>query len=150
MIQHHLRAQLTSFYCGPAVLQIVLGAHGINRSQYTLAKEANTSSDVGTATKDLVKVLRDYELLVTVKENCTLSDLREALIQGKHIIVCFTERHNNEGHYAVVHAVGDNTVEFLDPSDAEQKESIMDAQEFVERWKDPLYTRSHRFAAIVG
>lgn len=52
--------QENNYYCGPAVLQMVLQFHGISISQSQLAQELNTSSKTGTEYVDMAKVVNKY------------------------------------------------------------------------------------------
>ena len=52
--------QENSYYCGPAVVQMLLGYKGFNLSQGDLAKKLNTHSITGTEYDDTAVVLNDY------------------------------------------------------------------------------------------
>ena len=52
--------QVNSYFCGPAVITMVLRAYGIRTTQKEVAKLAHTTEAVGTSTKGLVSALEHY------------------------------------------------------------------------------------------
>lgn len=52
--------QENGYYCGPAILQMILSYHGINSAQSDLARQLNTSSITGTEYADMARVLNTY------------------------------------------------------------------------------------------
>ena len=158
MPRKHFRRQRTNYYCGPAVLQMVLAFFGIRKTQRELARLAKTDkesgraygAETGTSIKNMVATLRKLGLKVEANNYCTLTDIKLALRQNKVPIVCFTERRLNWGHYAIVMGFRGTYIELLDPAEPRGDGGPMTITEFKHRWKDPLFTKTTRWAAFVG
>jgi len=147
-VYKHFKRQRTNYYCGPAVLQIVASALGTRITQDEAAKLAHTNKKSGTSISNLVRVLNKFGT-VDAAEHRTVADIKKALAQGRVIIVCFTERHFNWGHYALVVEFKGKNIKLLDPAEKSGTGEPMTVKEFESRWKDPLYTKSVRWAAFV-
>ena len=144
----HMR-QRTDYYCGPAVIQMALRLRRIRITQKEAARLARTNKKVGTRPQSLVAVLRSYGLRVRGGNNRTLAEVRAALKRGEAVIVCYTERHWGWGHYSLVRSADLARVELIDPAES-ARVSAMTTMEFRRRWKDPLFTKTVRWAAFVG
>jgi ABC-type bacteriocin/lantibiotic exporter with double-glycine peptidase domain len=142
-------SQKNDYYCGPATLQMTLGAFGITSSQDALAKAAKTNKKVGTSAINLVRVLRAHKLRVRAGNKQTLARIKAALAGGEVVIICYTEPILEWGHYAVVRKVTDTRIHLLD-SDARTGKTSLLIEEFKRRWKDPLFTKTVRWAAFVS
>src|SRR3989344_9346488 len=94
--------QDNAYFCGPAVIQMVLASFGIKRSQAQLAKKARTNDETGTTTRALIRTLRAEGLLVSGSDHSTTDQPRRALTAGRVVIVCFMDPDDEVGHYAVV------------------------------------------------
>jgi len=128
---------------------MVFGAHGMKISQNEAARRARTNRDRGTTTRELVKVLRGAGFNVRAGERQNLKTVERALDKGAMVIVCYTEPVMEWGHYSIVREISDGKVRLMDP-DARTGKTSMLVDEFRSRWKDPLFTRTVRWAAIVG
>lgn len=123
---------------------------GIKVSQERLAREIGREKIFrrGTRIKELLAMFRKYGFQVQARNNHTLSNLQTALRAGKIVVVCFTEPVWEWGHYSLVRKIGKKKVFFIDPDVAEGKRSLS-IEEFKRRWRDPLHTKTVRWAAIV-
>jgi len=141
--------QINNHFCGPAVVVTVLRAFGMYSTQRAIARLARTNKKIGTSTKNLVSVLRSFGLKVEVRNGYSIQDLRDALKKGYAIIVCYTEPHQEEGHYGIVAGFKGKNILIYAPDERGYDPISMRIDEFESRWKDPLFTRSNRWAAIV-
>ena len=143
--------QITKDTCGPAALQMALAAHGMRVSQRLLTKQAKTPThqNFGTTTKNMMLVLKQYKILATAKNRNGLKDIIKALGERKIIIVCYSERETNAGHYALLTKVGKKFVTLLDPAYKNGTVPKLSIEEFILRWKDRRYTKTLRWAAFV-
>jgi ABC-type bacteriocin/lantibiotic exporter with double-glycine peptidase domain len=140
--------QQNSFYCGPAIIQMAVGAFGTRITQKEAARRAGTTHTHGTKTAALVRALKSFGLRIEAGNNKNLSLLRRALTQGSIVVVCYTEPILEWGHYAIVKEFRGKNIILIDP-DARTGKTSLRIEEFKKRWKDPLFTRSVRFAAII-
>ena len=143
-----LSHQINDYFCGPAVIVTALGAFGIRTTQKKVAKLARTNKKIGTTTKGLVSALRSFGVKVNAGRR-TLGDIRRAIQDGKVVIVCYTEPHENVGHYALVGGFRGKDILLLSPDERGQAPVAMPQKEFLKRWKDPLFTHSRRWGAYV-
>ncbi len=140
--------QENDYYCGPAIIQMVLAAHGKTITQLQAARRAKTNRHVGTAPRMLIQTLEKEGLRVQVKEKNTLAGVKKAIEQGAIVIVLFIEPVAEWDHYAIVREIKGDMVILLDP-DARGGRTTMLAKEFLRRWKDRDVAQTHRWAAFV-
>ena len=143
-----LSRQENEYYCGPAVLQAVLGQFSITATQTEIAKIAGTTAETGTSTEGMTRVLEHHGLALDAGERRTPEDIRSALASEKIVIVCWTERHLEEGHYSIVSEVSDEEITLFDPAE-ESRQTRMSVEEFEKRWRDPLFTKTERWMMAV-
>lgn len=149
--------QRTEYYCGPAIMQMVLAAYGIRATQRQLAEQAKTDkafgratgTETGTSISNLITTLKLYGAKVDAKNHRTIVEIKQALKSNKAVIVCFTERHLNWGHYALVIGFTGKYIKLLDPAEQGGAGEPMTIQGFKRRWNDPLHTKSIQWAAFV-
>jgi ABC-type bacteriocin/lantibiotic exporter with double-glycine peptidase domain len=144
------RRQQTDYYCGPAVLQMVGTAFDKNITQHEAAQLAQTTVETGTSAENLVQALEHLGLTVRAGNNQSIADIKAAQAAGEIIIICFTERSYNWGHYAVVDTITDTHVSLIDPAESQQDHTPFIIQEFEKHWKDPLFTKTDHWAAFVS
>lgn len=125
--------QNTDFYCGPAIVQMVLARVGIIFTQEQLALEMGTTSERGTAAESIVDTLELHGLNALRANGATLDDISAALRQGKLALVGYVEP-AGDPHYALVTAVTDTAVTLSDPLFGQNH--TMTKDEFTERWYD--------------
>ncbi len=124
--------QLNDWFCGPAVVQMILAADGIKISQPVLAKEMATSPYEGTSRQDLVRILRRHRYKVVTKTYAKLADVKRMLADGWYIVVNYREVEENIGHYAIVLAVTSTSIVFNDPYHGRQYR--LPRSVFLKRW----------------
>ena len=142
--------QRTNEYCGPAVLQMTLRAYGVRATQTRLAEEAGTNTARGTTLAGVVRALRKHGLHVDAAHKRTIAQVRKALRARKLVIICYTERAWNWGHYSIVRGFRGKYILLQDPAEHDGKTAPFTIEEFEKRWYDNKFTRSVRWAAFVS
>ena len=148
--------QRTNYYCGPAIIQMILAAFGVRITQLQAAKLAKTDklkgratgSETGTSIKNMLAVLRSYNLLVRASNHRSISDIKKALHRDAIVIVCYRERHYGWGHYSIVLGFRGQTIHLLDPDEGPAG-IYMSVSEFQSRWHDHIHTHTVHWAAFV-
>lgn len=141
--------QKNDYFCGPAVLAMALRALGIRATQQEAARRAGTTKKNGTSAKGLIAALKSFGVRAEAGNRKTFADIKQALKKNRIVIVCYTEKHWDWGHYAVVKKIGTKTIQLIDPAERHGKSAVA-IVEFKKRWKDPLFTKTVRWAAFVG
>lgn len=122
------------YYCGPAVVQMILLGHGIERSQDELAKILGTD-ETGTDADAIKKLLTSLGFVVERKNDATLADIEAALALGASVIVGYIEPDENElDHYGIVADLTQDHLVIVDPLLG--PELTMTREDFESRWKD--------------
>lgn len=142
--------QINEHYCGPAILQMVLAAYGVETSQEALAEEIGKENifERGTTPEELVAVLSKHRFKVDAKNLRDIAEVRDALEEGAIVVTCYTEAVWEWGHYALIRDISDTHVMFIDP-DTEDGNVALPLREFEQRWKDPKFTNTVRWAAFI-
>jgi ABC-type bacteriocin/lantibiotic exporter with double-glycine peptidase domain len=140
--------QENDYFCGPAIIVMVLSAYGQKISQQEAASLARTNEEVGTSIEGLVSTLGVKGFSVDAAENRTINDILAALKKEQLCVVCYTEPVLEWGHYALVETLAGNEITLLDPDSRTGKTSMV-LEEFERRWKDPLFTKTLRWAAFI-
>lgn len=117
--------QATSYTCGPAALQSVLGYYLDEYQEDYLAKKLNTIQVYGTDFRDILRFSNSLSYEASFLENISIDRLKEYLIQGLPIILMiqawadtttnYTTSWDN-GHYVVACGYNDTSIIFMDPS----------------------------------
>lgn len=142
-------AQETEYYCGPAVMQMILAAHGATATQEEIARAAYTNPEVGTLPEALVTTLQGFGRVVDAKQHRTIAELEHALTEDKIVVVLFIEPEEEVDHYALLKEIRDDLVVLIDP-DARSGTTEMVKAEFERRWKDVFVGGTERWAAFVN
>ena len=126
--------------CGPASLRMLLGFHGVARTEDALTEALRTNEARGTNRADLVRVAKVEGLRVRAG-GMTLEELRRATAGEGPVIVNYVEPHEGIGHFAVALAVSDTDVTLADPWHGEA--FTLSTGDFSARWlgyktKNPL------------
>lgn len=125
--------QETDYYCGPAVVQMLLGHVGIIFTQEQLAKELGTIPLVGTTADAIVALLTLHGMTAKRHNNASVADIRTTLHSGDFAIIGYIEE-GGDPHYALATAVSDTTITLSDPWFGENH--TLPLAEFEERWRD--------------
>ena len=128
--------QETEYYCGPAVVQMLLAHVGIIFTQAELAKELGTLPSVGTNADAIVALLTHHGMHVTRRNGATIADIRDALAAKELVLVGYIEADENVPHYVLVTAVTDDSIVFTDPDGTYGPNHSIPLTLFEERWRD--------------
>lgn len=124
--------QETDYYCGPAVVQMLLARIGIIFTQAQLAEEMQTLPEVGTTASAIVALLGKHGLSAERRNGAALADIAHALDAGQLAIVGYIAE--DEPHYALVSALTDSHIVLQDPYFGEKHR--LPLAEFEARWRD--------------
>lgn len=123
--------QENDYYCGPAILQMILERFGIKKSQEEIAKVADTNSERGTFHRDLLKMVRENGLYAYAKRHATVKEIEKFVDEGLPIVVNYIEP-EGDGHYAIVVGYDTQDLVFNDPWHG--KNFRFPKKEFESRW----------------
>jgi 8-oxo-dGTP pyrophosphatase MutT (NUDIX family)/predicted double-glycine peptidase len=139
-------SQDTNYTCGPAALRAVLKFYGIEVSEERLVEQLQATAEAGTTPRDLERVAREeYGLDVEARENMGLERLRDAINDGRPVIIAIQAWYSQDyqdlknddenGHYVV--AVGHDRKGIIieDPSRAHGYGHLSN-EHLLERWHD--------------
>lgn len=126
--------QQKDYYCGVAVVQMILKYYGIMADQEYLATVLKTSIDHGTRNKNIIDILNKYGILCEAKNNSKIEDIFQYLEEGKPVIVNYIEPNNNEGHYSIVIGYTEDRIILNDPWNGQA--FTLDIEKFKQRWRD--------------
>lgn len=112
--------KLGAGYCGPAVLKMILGYYGIEKSEDELAQLAGTTLYLGTSNEAIKQVLEQHGLTVEIKNNSTFEDIEQWLKKGVPVIVDWFSSaleltDTADGHYSVVVGLNATHIYIQDP-----------------------------------
>ena len=128
--------QETDYYCGPAVLQMILQFYGQTLSQTELAQIAGTTS-TGTSPTRLLEAAQTLGLQTKVIEPATISELKSLIDEGLPVVVNFTEPESNFfGHYAIAVNYDATWLYLQDPDSDVGPQTKYDWIDFDQRWHD--------------
>lgn len=133
------RYQERDSWCGVAVVQMVLRAAGIRRTQSSIARSIYLPK-WGTTHDAMVAYLsRDIESLGT-QQDATLEDIANHLSLGHAVIVNWYDNTSapSDGHYGIVARIDEREIELVDPSDEHDKLWTMRRGAFLRQWFDHL------------
>lgn len=130
-VPHH--RQINDWTCGPATLQMVLGAFGVRATQRGLMMIAGTNPRHGTTRAGLVRALRQKGFRADARHGRTLAELDAALRAGKAVIVLYIEKEADEAHYAIYLGQSRDRVVLNDPWHGPR--CAVPRTEFLKRWR---------------
>lgn len=130
-IPHH--RQINDWTCGPASLQMALGAFGIRATQRGLMLRAGTNPRHGTTRAGLVRVLRAMGLRASARHGRTLAELDAARRGGEAVIILYIETEAEEAHYAMYLGQARGRVILNDPWHGPR--FTLPRAEFLKRWR---------------
>lgn len=136
------RYQKKPGWCGPAVIQMILLAAGIKKSQSEIAKDVYQKW-WGTGQNIMLAYLSKFFKLVNFKINGRISDINYHLKKGHVVIVDWwddLDGDDPDGHYSIVigYDKKNKKLIMLDPYSKRSGLWKMDAKEFNSRWYDYL------------
>jgi uncharacterized protein len=139
--------QPSNYTSGPTSLQAVLAYYGSNTNLDKLINMTNSTPENGTLPKNIAQTASNLGFNANIKQNMSLVDLQQYIIQGTPVIVDaqawkdnatntqnWTDDQNNS-HYMVVIGIDNENVYFEDPAVIGSRGYIPN-QEFLNRWHD--------------
>jgi predicted double-glycine peptidase len=150
--------QATDYTCGVAALQAVLAYYGMQTREDLLAREVGADPNKGVNPSAIVRAARARGLTAEMRQGMTIREIAEIVHAGSPVLVAlqawsakprsrYREDWDN-GHYAIIVAVDQDTVVFEDPSVLGSR-AVLSRREFQDRWHDTDGTRSYVRMGIV-
>jgi ABC-type bacteriocin/lantibiotic exporter with double-glycine peptidase domain len=134
IIVPYRKQENVDYYCGPAVVQMILLAHGLERSQEELATILGTDA-TGTDAHAIADFLMSCGFFVERRNDAALTDIQKAIEKGASVIVGYIEPDENElDHYGIVSELTDEKIVIIDPLLG--PELTMTRADFESRWRD--------------
>lgn len=146
--------QSTTYSCGAAALLSVFSYFGIHDyTESDLMKELGTTAN-GSDIRELVRVANEHNLGATFHQELTIDQLRAELAQKRPVIIEMQAWGDpvpasykeiwNEGHFAIVIAIDEENIYFVDPSLLGSRGKLR-LPEFEERWHELSEKKVHEF-----
>ena len=130
-------------WCGPAVIQMVLLASGIKKTQKDIARDVYKPW-WGTNQQMLLSYLSRFFKLVNFKKNSSISDINFHLKKGNYIIVNWWDdlcvNIEPDGHYCIVADYNQKkrTLILADPTVLRSGLWEIKTKDFIKKWWDSL------------
>jgi predicted double-glycine peptidase len=150
--------QATDYTCGVAALQAVLAYYGIQTREDLLAREVGADPNKGVNPPAIVRAARARGLTAELRQGMTLGEIAALVHAGSPVLVALQAWSDNprssyredwdNGHYAIIVAVDENTVVFEDPSVLGSR-AVLSRREFDIRWHDRDGTRRYVHMGII-
>ncbi len=139
----------SSSYCGPACLKMIFAYYGLNISERKIGQAARTTIKSGTSPKNLVSAAKHLGFKAYYKENSTIQDLRNLVVDRKTPVIVdwFSE---DDGHYSVVVGFANGKIFLQDPEIGKLRS--MNISDFMRVWFDfeGDYLKSRKDLSIRG
>jgi ABC-type bacteriocin/lantibiotic exporter with double-glycine peptidase domain len=130
--------QEKDWYCGPAVMQMILASQKIMVSQNQLARELKTTKSTGTDNANILNCLKkrafEYEMHRGFNPNTVLNKLKNKLNQKKIVLVTYWHLADKTGHFAIVRKITKKTIILQDPDKGPKY--TLKLPTFLKAWRD--------------
>lgn len=133
MIKLPFFKQSTNYFCGPAVVRMILAFYGQDFTEEELVKILKPTVDIGTGYTDLTNLFIARGLAVSEKQNGSVQDLIDFVNKNIPVIVNYVEPKDDDGHYAVVVDIKDDFIILNDPWHG--PDFKIPVAEFYQRWQ---------------
>jgi len=147
--------QATDYTCGASALQAVLAYYGIETREDIIAQELGADPNKGVNPPAIIRVARTRGLTAELRQGMTVDEIAEIIRNGSPVLVALQawsdEPHStyrddwDDGHYAIIIAVEQDTIVFEDPSVLGSR-AVLSRGEFEDRWHDTDGT--HRYVRM--
>ena len=150
--------QATSYTCGPAALQSILGYYNEEYQEDYLAYHLHTKVCVGTDFRDILSFCHHISFKASFEEFGTISILKKYIDQSIPVLILLQAwsavRRDyttswGDGHYVVACGYDEHNILFMDPSTLGHYTYIPN-QEFLNRWhlEDSYGVYDHAYMII--
>jgi len=134
-------------FCGPAVIKMVLGYYGIEKTETEVAELSNKDDSLGISDQDIKRVLEDAGLKVEIKNFASFEDIQSVLDKKAPVIVNWLTRGRYDyeeddvadGHYSVVCGLDEDNIYLQDPEIGRMRTILK--EDFIRVWFD--FTSDH-------
>ena len=109
------KKQENEYFCGPAIVQMILGSFGKKMSQRRLALLLKTNARTGTSNAALGRIIRKFGGYIDAHSQGSLGEIRLHLRRGNPVIVNYREPEEDVGHFAIVVGITRSSIFLLDP-----------------------------------
>lgn len=107
--------QLNDYYCGPAVVHMMLQVGGITKGQHHLSRKLKTHPKSGTSPTSMMRVFREHGFRVSSRRAASLVQVKRELDKNTPVIILYIEPSSDEGHYSIITKLDHRTVTMHDP-----------------------------------
>lgn len=128
--------------CGPASLKMVLGYHGVEKTEEEVAKECGRDSGLGTDDISIKSAAESYGFKVEIQNEASFEDIQFWLDKKVPIIVNWFTRGRADyddsevpdGHYSVVVGLDKDSIYLQDPEIGKMR--TLARSDFMRVWFD--------------
>ncbi|MGA1713289.1 MAG: cysteine peptidase family C39 domain-containing protein [bacterium] len=107
-------SQIKDWSCGPAVVQMILSASGVDEKESDLIRDMGANPKRGTNPGKMVSFLRERGFSCESNENSTLKDISSAL-EDSHVVILYFLKDWSVDHYALVKSMNEDKIVLFDP-----------------------------------
>ncbi|MEY3784586.1 MAG: hypothetical protein RLZZ230_908 [Candidatus Parcubacteria bacterium] len=140
--------QDTDYTCGPTSLQMVLEYYGAVHSEAKLARQMQTSSEMGTCPLQMQEIALKHGFYCYVNKEASYEEMIFLLSLGVPPIVRFIEPDENEDHYSVVVAANKDKITINDPWNGPEQE--FSKTDFIKRWTSNMIVDCNQWLMAVS
>lgn len=141
--EHH-SFQEKSGWCGPAIIQMIFKATGIEKTQAEIAKDV-VQDWWGTDQRILLAYLSKHYTSLNYKENASVDDIKEHLDKGHIVILDWWDDLDDDepdGHYSLAAEIKGGIITLADPSGSRNGIWTMKIEDFKSKWRDSIDVRN--------
>ena len=121
-------------FCGPACGVMAVGYYGMDIEEANIARIMKANRDTGVEAPEMVQCFHRLGFRRSFyRDNCSVEDLKR-LAERFPVIVDWTPKGFEDGHYCCVERVGKNKIVLADPYLFDTRREDLD--EFIKNWKD--------------
>jgi hypothetical protein len=112
---------------------MILASENITKEESWLSHAMKTKKIIGTKHKYFPIIAKKFHFKYIVKENGTISDMRELLKQKWKIIACYRDD-TEDAHYSIIDKIGIFKIKILDPYIGKSRKMYI--KKFKKSWYD--------------
>jgi ABC-type bacteriocin/lantibiotic exporter with double-glycine peptidase domain len=154
MINLHNTRQSFDYDCGVKAIQTLMAYYGVYTREDDLIRELGAGKH-GTEVEKIIATAQSRGFTVKAKEHMKISELKKYIDDGIPVLVVLQawadrfmtiadwQTDFEDGHYAIVIGYVGKVLIFEDP--ASFRRTWLKEHEFMARWHDTSYDRSHKY-----